>query len=131
MTEQNKKILSNSSESQIKGIQNIAEFSDWEKIDLRVAQIKAVEEIEKSDKLLKLTLDVGELDERTICAGIKDFYTEAELLGRKIIYFANLKSRKLRGVESQGMLLAASNSDHSKVVLLSPESDIENGARIG
>jgi methionine--tRNA ligase beta chain len=125
-----------------------AEFSDWEKIDLRVAQIKKVEEIEGSDKLLKLTLDVGELgegkseislhsssekkpNERIICAGIKDFYTESELVGRKIVYFSNLKPRKLRGVESQGMLLAASNSEHSEVVLLAPESDIENGARIG
>jgi methionine--tRNA ligase beta chain len=113
------------------GIQNIAEFSDWEKIDLRVAQIKAVEEIEGSDKLLKLTIDVGELGERIICAGIKDFYTEAELIGKKIIYFSNLKPRKLRGVESKGMLLAASNSEHSQVVLISPEADIENGVRIG
>jgi methionine--tRNA ligase beta chain len=111
--------------------QNIAEFSDWEKIDLRVAQIKKVEEIEGSDKLLKLTLDVGELGKRIICAGIKDFYTEAELVGRKIVYFSNLKPRKLRGVESQGMLLAASNSEHSEVVLLAPESDIQNGAKIG
>lgn len=108
-----------------------AEFSDWEKIDLRVAQVKKVEYIEGSDKLLKLTLDVGELGERTICAGIKDFYTEAELLGRKIVYFSNLKPRKLRGVESQGMLLAASNDEHSEVVLLAPESDIANGSRIG
>lgn len=113
------------------GIQNIAEFSDWEKIDLRVAQIKQVEEIEGSDKLFKLTIDVGELGEKTICAGIKCFYTEAELLDKKIIYFSNLKSRKLRGIESQGMLLAASTPEHSKVVLISPEADIENGARIG
>jgi len=113
------------------GIQNIAEFSDWEKIDLRVAQIKEVEEIEGADKLWKLTIDVGELGIRTICAGIKHFYTESELIGKKIIYFSNLKPRKLKGIESQGMLLAASNSEHSEVVLISPEADIENGARIG
>ncbi|VVB82375.1 Methionine--tRNA ligase [uncultured archaeon] len=111
--------------------EGIAEFSDWEKIDLRVAEIINVEEIENADKLWKLTLDVGELGERTICAGIKEFYSKKELKGKKIIYFSNLKSRKLKGIESQGMLLAASNSDHSKVVLIAPEKEIDNGSRIG
>jgi methionyl-tRNA synthetase len=109
----------------------VAEFSDWEKLDLRVAQIKNVEEIEGADKLWKLTLDVGELGKRTICAGIKQFYSREELKNKKIIYFANLKPRVLRGIESTGMLLAASNDDHSKVVLIAPLSDIENGSRIG
>lgn len=109
----------------------IAEFSDWEKIDLRVAEIKNVEEIENADKLWKLTIDVGELGERTICAGIKNFYGKKELINKKIIYFSNLKPRILKGIESQGMLLAASNSEHTKVVLISPLSDIENGSRIG
>ena len=109
----------------------IAEFSDWEKIDLRVAQIEKIEEIEGADKLYKLSLDVGELGKRTICAGIKQFYKKEELQNKKIIYFSNLKPRMLKGIESQGMLLAASNSDHSKVVLISPLSEIINGARIG
>ncbi len=108
-----------------------AEFGDWEKLDLRVAQIKNVEEVKGADKLWKLTLDVGELGERTICAGIKQFYTQKELTGKKIIYFSNLKPRMLKGVESQGMLLAASNNDHTKVILIAPISDIENGSRIG
>ena len=131
MTEKKSKILENSSENQSEGIQNVAEFSDWEKIDLRVAEIIDVQEIENADKLWKLTLDVGELGERTICAGIKQFYSKDELKGKKIIYFSNLKPRKLKGIESQGMLLAASNEDHSKVVLIAPESDIETGSRIG
>lgn len=113
------------------GIQNITEFSDWEKIDLRVAEITNVEDIENADKLWKLTIDVGELGIRTICAGIKQFYSKKELIGKKIIYFSNLKPRKLKGIESQGMLLAASNSDHSEVVLIAPEKDIDNGSRIG
>ncbi len=108
-----------------------AEFSDWEKIDLRVAQIEQVEEIPGADKLWKLNLEVGELGKRTICAGIKQFYKKEELKGKKIIYFSNLKARMLKGIESQGMLLAASNADHSKVVLISPLSEIVNGARIG
>jgi methionine--tRNA ligase beta chain len=115
----------------MEGIQNIAEFSDWEKIDLRVAEIINAEDIPNADKLWKLTLNVGELGERTICAGIKAFYKKDELIGKKIIYFSNLTPRKLKGIESQGMLLAASNEDHSEVVLISPEKDIENGSRIG
>jgi len=107
------------------------EFSDWQKLDLRVAEIKKVEEIKGADKLYKLTLDVGELGERTICAGIKSYYTKEQLKGKKIIYFSNLKPRILKGIESQGMLLAASTEGHEKVVLISPEKDIETGSRIG
>ncbi|MDP2672692.1 MAG: methionine--tRNA ligase subunit beta [Nanoarchaeota archaeon] len=106
-------------------------FSDWEKLDLRVAEIKNVEEIKGADKLYKLTLDVGELGERTICAGIKQYYSKDELIGKKIIYFSNLKPRILKGIESQGMLLAASTEGHERVVLISPEKDIEVGSRIG
>jgi methionyl-tRNA synthetase len=112
-------------------MEGIAEFTDWEKLDLRVAEIKNVESIEGADKLWKLELDVGELGERIICAGIKQFYAKEDLIGKKIIYFSNLKPRVLKGIESQGMLLAASTSDHSKVVLISPMEDIENGSRIG
>lgn len=130
--------------------EGVVEFNDWEKLDLRVAEIKEVEEIEGADKLYKLILDVGELGERVICAGIKEYYSKEDLKGKKIIYFANLKPRKMRGVESQGMLLAASkfskdgegseqaqassakNIEREKeVVLISPEKDIEVGSRVG
>ncbi len=109
---------------------DIVNFSDWEKIDLRVAQIKNVEEIEGADKLYKLTLDIGELGERTVCAGIKQHYTKKELKGKKIIVFANLTPRKLKGIESQGMVLAAVNDEEGKVILLSPEKDIDVGNRV-
>ncbi len=109
---------------------DIVNFSDWEKIDLRVAQIKNVEEIEGADKLYKLTLDIGELGERTVCAGIKQHYTKKELKGKKIIVFANLTPRKLKGIESQGMVLAAVNDEEGKVILLSPEKDIEAGSKV-
>ena len=112
-------------------IEGIVEFSDWEKLDLRVAEIESVDEIDGADKLYKLKLDVGELGKRTICAGMKPYYSKEELIGKKIIYFSNLKPRVMRGIESQGMLLAASTDDHGKVVLISPEKEIENGARIG
>lgn len=112
--------------------QGIAEvnFEDWEKLNLRVAEIIKVEEIKGADKLYKLTLDVGELGEKVICAGIKEYYSKEELKNKKIIYFSNLKPRKMKGIESQGMLLAVVNKDHSKVILISPKKDIEVGSRV-
>jgi len=112
-------------------MEGIIEFNEWQKIDLRVAEIKKIEDIEGADKLYKLTLDVGdEIGERIICAGIKEYYSKKELKGKKIVVFVNLKPRLMKGIESQGMLLAAVSEDHSKVVLISPEKDIENGMRI-
>jgi methionyl-tRNA synthetase len=110
---------------------NEVNFEDWTKLDIRVAEILDVEAIEGADKLWKISLDVGELGKRTICAGLKEYYSSSDLIGKKIIYFSNLKPRKMKGVESQGMLLAASTQDHTKVILLSPESEIENGSRVG
>lgn len=107
------------------------EFSDWEKLDLRIAKIKEVQEIEGADKLWKLSLDAGDLGEKTICAGIKKSYSKEQLIGKSIVYFSNLKPRIMKGVESQGMLLAASSPDHSKIVLITPEQEIEPGSRIG
>jgi methionyl-tRNA synthetase len=112
-------------------MEGIATFDDWQKVKLIVAEIKNVDEIEGADKLWKLTLNCGELGERTICAGIKPYYSKEELINKKITYFFNLTPRKLKGIESQGMLLAASSADHSKVILISPERDIEPGSLIG
>ncbi len=109
--------------------EGIIEFADWEKVDLRVAQIKEIEEIPGSDKLYKLSVDIG-TETRTICAGIKPYYKKEELKNKKIIVVVNLAPRKLLGITSQGMLLAASNSDHTKVILLSPEKDIEAGSKV-
>ncbi len=97
-------------------------------MDLRVAEIKACEDLEGADKLYKLTIDVGE--ERTIVAGIKQYYMKDELVGKKIIVITNLEPRKLRGVLSHGMLLAASNEDRSSVVLVVPDKDIPNGSKV-
>ncbi len=114
-------------------MENIASinFEDFEKLDLRVAQISNVENIKGADKLYKLSLNVGELGERIICAGIKEFYSADELRDKKVIIIANLKPRKLRGIESCGMLLAASNKDHTKVSLISLDQDIEPGSIVG
>lgn len=108
-------------------VENIS-FDYFKKIDLRVAQIKECEEVEGADRLYKLTIDVGE--ERQIVAGIKAYYSKEELVGKKIIIVANLEPRTLRGITSQGMLLAASSEDKSSVVLLTPDKDIANGAAV-
>lgn len=108
-------------------------FSEWQKLDLRVAEIKSVEDVEGADKLYKMSLDVGELGERTVAAGLKPHYSKEELEGKKIVYFSNLEPKKLKGIESQGMILAAttkSDSGELKVVLLAPEKDIEKGSRV-
>jgi len=110
------------------GIKNV-EFKDWEKIDLRVAKIIEVEDINGADKLYKLILDVGsEIGERVVCAGIKENYSKEELRDKKIILFLNLAPRKLRGIESQGMILAAVSE--ASVILIIPEKDIEVGSRV-
>ena len=111
-------------------MENIIEFDDFEKIDLRVAKIEKVEDIEGADKLYKLEVNLGD-EVRTICAGIKEFYSHEELKDKRIIVLTNLEPRKLRGIESQGMLLAASNKDHTKVSLISPDQDIEIGSVVG
>jgi methionyl-tRNA synthetase len=113
----------------IEGVMNTASFQDWTKLDLRVAKIKKVEDIEGADKLYKLEIDLGELGKRTICAGIKQFYPKDKLKNKKIIVIANLEPRKLKGIESQGMLLAAGH-EQGKCVLLTPDADIEPGTRI-
>jgi len=104
-------------------------FSDWEKLDLRVGKVVKVEDIEGADKLYKLTVDIGN-EKRTVCAGIKQYYTKEELKGKKIILFTNLAPRKLKGIESQGMVLAAVNEDESEVILLSLEKDIKAGSKV-
>jgi len=107
------------------------QFEDFAKLDLRVAEIENIEDIPGADKLYKLTLGVGELGERTICAGIKQFYNHDDLKGKKIIIIANLEPRKLKGITSQGMLLAASTKDKKTVSLISPDSDIAPGSKVG
>ncbi|MCX8075276.1 MAG: methionine--tRNA ligase [Clostridia bacterium] len=102
-------------------------IDEFDKIELRVGQILQVERIEKSDKLYKLLVDIG-IEKRVIVSGIVPYYTESELLGRKIVVISNLNPVKLRGVESQGMLLAGGEKDVVK--LLSIDDCIENGTLI-
>ncbi|MBP5648534.1 MAG: methionine--tRNA ligase subunit beta, partial [Clostridia bacterium] len=100
-------------------------IDDFVKLDLRVAEVIACEKVAGSDKLLKETLKVGD-EIRTVCSGLAEHYAPEELVGKKVILVANLAPRKMRGLISQGMLLCAEKD--GKVVLLSPEKDIESGA---
>ena len=102
-------------------------FDDFLKLDLRVAKILEASEHPNADKLLALKVDLGS-ETRQIIAGIKAHYDYADLPGKNIIICANLEPRKMRGLESQGMLLAASTEDKSQVILLTTDKDIEPGA---
>lgn len=99
-------------------------FTDFKKLDLRIATIKSVEEVEGADKLLKLTLDVGDLGERVVAAGIKQWYTPEYLIGKQIVYLANLEQKELKGVVSQGMLVAAGGDE---AILIHPDKETTPG----
>lgn len=100
------------------------------KVDLRVAQIINIERVEKADKLYKLTIDLGN-ETRTIVSGLVPFYKEEELLNKQIVVVANLKPAKLRGIMSEGMLLAAGETDVVKLLVLDNNNGkIENGTKI-
>ena len=86
-------------------------FEDWEKLDIRVGHILNCEKVKKSKKLLKFTIDDGSGKERTICSGIAQFYEPDDLIGKDVLFIANFPSRKMMGIESQGMILSAENFD--------------------
>ncbi len=92
-------------------IKDTVAFEDFEKIDIRVGHIKACERVKKANKLLKFTLDDGSGTDRTIVSGIAKYYEPEDLIGRDVLFIANLAPRKLMGIESQGMILSAENFD--------------------
>ena len=105
-------------------------IEDFVKVEMRVGQILSAERVPKSDKLLRFTVDVGEAEPRQILAGIAEHYEPGPLVGRKIAVVSNLRPRKLRGFESQGMVLAASVGDEGRPVLATFTEDVPNGARL-
>ena len=105
-------------------------IDDFVKVELRAATVLEAEKVPKTDKLLRLIVDVGESQPRQILAGIAQHYAPEEVVGRKIIVVANLAPRKLRGLESNGMLLAASVGEDGKPVLATFTEDVPNGARL-
>ncbi|HJL01323.1 MAG TPA: methionine--tRNA ligase [Polyangiaceae bacterium LLY-WYZ-15_(1-7)] len=104
-------------------------FDDFLKVDLRVGLVKEAEAIEKSDKLIRLQVDLGEEKPRQVLAGIREHYAPEELVGKRVVVVANLKPRKIFGHESQGMVLAASDDAHGLSVL-GMEKDIDPGTKV-
>jgi methionyl-tRNA synthetase len=110
-----------------KGGSEMISYDEFSKLDIRVALVENVEKVPKADKLLKLSIDLG-TEKRTIVAGLAEFYNPKDLIGKKIVILANLEPRKLRGITSQGMLLAA--EDGKLVSILTPDKDITPGSKI-
>ena len=101
-------------------------YDDFMKVDLRLAKVKACEEVKKSKKLLKLTLDVAG-EERTVVSGIKKWYAPQDLVGKTVVLVANLKPATLCGVESRGMVLAVSDPADEHLALIQPSADMPSG----
>ena len=102
-------------------------FEEFQKLDLRIAQIKEAHDHPNADKLTIMKIDVGG-EEKQIVAGLRAYYKNEELVGKKIVVLNNLQPAKLRGVESNGMLLAADTG--SDVVILVPEKDVPVGSKV-
>ncbi len=103
-------------------------YDDFVKIDLRVGTILEAKKVEKADKLLEFKVDTG-LDVRTIVSGVAIHFSPEETIGRKVTVLINLAPRKIRGVESEGMLLFA-ETEEGKLVFVNPDQDTENGSII-
>jgi methionyl-tRNA synthetase len=102
-------------------------IDDFRKVELKVATVKSAEAHPNADKLIVLQVDLGS-EQRQICAGIRNHYTPEELVGKQVVVVANLETAKLRGLESQGMLLAA--SDDGRVIILTPEKPVLAGTLV-
>lgn len=105
------------------------QFDDFTKVDMRVAKVLEAREHPNADKLIVLKIDLG-TEQRQICAGLRGHYEPEALVGRLIVVVTNLAPRKMRGEVSDGMLLAASTADHSRIILLAPDAEIEPGAAV-
>jgi methionyl-tRNA synthetase len=103
-------------------------FDDFTKLDIRVGKVLSAEKMEKSNKLLKLTVETG-LDKRTILSGIAQHYSPEDMIGKQVTFIANLAPRKMMGIESQGMILMAEDKD-GKLRLILPEEDVSPGSSV-
>ncbi len=114
--------------SEVEVLKPETSFDDFSKMDLRVATIIAAEKVEKADKLLKLTLDTG-IDQRTVVSGIALNYKPEEIIGQRVTLLANLAPRKIRGIESKGMILMAEN-EKGELCFIAPTKEFGNGSGI-
>lgn len=107
----------------------IIQYDDFAKLDIAVGEIKTVEIVEDADKLLRLTVDVGEAEPRQIVSGIREFFDDPQaIVGKKCPFLVNLQPRVIRGLESQGMILAALHED--VFALFEPHNDLPPGTRL-
>jgi methionyl-tRNA synthetase len=110
--------------------EELVDIELFAKLQFRVARIETVEAVPKSKKLYRIELDLGPLGKRQIVSGIAQHYTPEALIGRQIVIVANLKPATLMGVESRGMLLAASTEGDSVLALLTPDKEIAPGSKV-
>ena len=103
-------------------------FDDFTKLDIRTATILEAEKVPKTKKLLKLTLDTG-LDTRTVVSGIAEYFDADKIIGKQVSLVVNLEPRKIKGIESQGMILMAEDNN-GKLVFVSPAENIMNGSEV-
>lgn len=112
----------------LKPLKETIQYDDFAKMDIRVAKVLEAERIPKADKLLKLTLDTG-LDTRTVLSGIAEHFSPEEVQGRKVLLLANLASRKMRGIDSEGMILMAEGAD-GKLFFVQPDGEVDAGSGV-
>jgi len=111
-------------------MKDLIEYDDFAKLDMKAGTILSCEKVENAEKLYKIMVDTAEEQPRQIVSSLVDYYTVEELVGKRIIVLVNLKPRKMRGIESQGMLLCAETEDGKTCVLLRPETDVEPGTSV-
>jgi methionyl-tRNA synthetase len=114
--------------SKVETLKSEIVYDDFAKLDLRIGTIVSAEKVEKADKLLKLEVDLG-FEKRIIVSGIAQHFTPESLLNKQVIVVANLAPRKMRGIESQGMILTAEQPD-GKLILVNPDSTTINGSSV-
>ncbi len=107
---------------------DIIAFDSWQKVEIRVAKILAAERVAGADKLLKLEVDLGD-QKRQLVAGVAEEYSPEDIIGKKIPMLVNLEPKKIRGIESQGMILAAIDQE-GKPVLMHPDRDVPAGSKV-
>ncbi|HET9053242.1 MAG TPA: methionine--tRNA ligase subunit beta, partial [Cyclobacteriaceae bacterium] len=115
-------------EGGVKPLKPTITIDDFGKLDIRVGTVLTAEKMEKSDKLLKLTVDTG-IDQRTVLSGIAKHYSPEEMVGKQVTLIANLAPRKMMGIESQGMILMAEDAD-GKLRLLQPDESVNPGSGV-
>ncbi|MCX8167066.1 MAG: methionine--tRNA ligase subunit beta [Candidatus Micrarchaeota archaeon] len=105
-------------------------FDEFAKIKLVIGKIVSVEDIQGSDKLYKIKVSLGEKEQRILVAGLKEFYKKEELINKKIVLLANLEPKKIRNIESQGMLLAADSGKNVRILTVDDAENIPEGSLI-